>query len=170
MRKLIIIFLLAVVILYGCSKDPHASNDVMLNIVTSENIKNEQITSQDNKEWWKAIDLSNGIYLVVCETGPDDYKYTILPLNAEPVDKEMVRVGARWMSQKDIDQILAWYQLPNDKIVIKPYVDPASSYSGTKDKGELFDKMEALFDNKYKVGQQFRDTWERLKNSGSNSP
>ena len=169
MRKLIILFLLAVVILYGCSIDPHASNDVMPKTATSENTSNEQITSEDNNEWWKSIDLSNGIYLVVCETGPDDYKCTILPLNNETVDKERARVGAKWMSQKDIAQALAWYQLPNDKIVIKPYADPASSYSGTKDKGELFDKMEALFDNKYKVGQQFRDTWERLKNN-SGSP
>ena len=26
--------------------------------------------------------------------------------------------------------------------------------------------MEELFENRYKVGQQFRDAWERMKNQG----
>ena len=159
MRKLIIMLLLAALLFCGCTSTTGVPNN------SATNTDPGQQAPADNKEWWKAIDTSNGLYLVVCETGENEYKCTVLPLNDGTVDEERKRTGAKWMSEKEIKDILPWYKLPDDKIVIKPYTDPKSSYLGTEDKGVLLDKMEALFENRYKVGQQFRDAWERLKNS-----
>ncbi|MBQ9891172.1 MAG: hypothetical protein IJM39_07160 [Firmicutes bacterium] len=157
MRKLIIMFLFMALILCGCASNPGGSN----NSAPDTNAGQQVINDED---WWKAIDTSNGLYLVVCETGENEYKCTVLPQNDKTVDEERKRVGAKWMSEKQIKEILPWYKLSDDRIVIKPYTDPKSSYVSL-DKGKLLDKMEALFGNKYKVGQQYRDAWERLKNS-----
>ena len=161
MRRLIILLLLSALIFCGCAADPVVPNN------SSSNTNSGQQAPADNKEWWKAIDTSNGLYLVVCEAGENEYKCTVLPLNDGTVDEERKRVGAKWMSDKEIQDILPWYKLPDDKIVIKPYTDPKSSYWSPEDKGVLFDKMEALFENRYKVGQQFRDAWERLKSQSN---
>ena len=156
MRKLIIMLLFMALILCGCASNPSAPNNSAPDTNAGQQANNE--------EWWKAIDTSNGLYLVVCETGENEYKCTVLPQNDKTVDEERKRVGAKWMSEKQIEEILPWYKLSDDKIIIKPYTDPTSSYF-VPDKGEMLDRMETLFGNKYKVGQQYRDAWERLKNS-----
>ena len=156
MRKLIIMLLFIALILCGCASNKGAPNNSAPDTNAGQQANNE--------EWWKAIDTSNGLYLVVCETGQNEYKCTVLPQNDKTVDEERKRVGAKWMSEKQIEEILPWYKLSDDKIIIKPYTDPTSSYF-VPDKGEMLDRMETLFGNKYKVGQQYRDAWERLKNS-----
>ena len=152
-------------ILCGCASKSGTSNNSSANTSVPGSTNAAQ-QGANNGEWWKVIDTSNGIYLVICETGRDEYKYTLLPVNDSTVAEEKDRLGARWLSEKEIKDILPQLQLPDENIIIRPYTDPASSYLGTEDKGNLFDKMEALFENKYKVGQQYRDAWDRLKNSG----
>ena len=86
-------------------------------------------------------------------------------MTTSPGNTAMMNCSLLRKKRKEKRKNLPWYKLPDDKIVIKPYTDPTSSRVNL-DKGDLLEKMEELFENRYKVGQQFRDAWERMKNQG----
>ena len=132
--------------------DRHAGKPEKSNISATPTDVNQPryLQGHQKKDFYYSLSPQNGFIVFVWEESKDEYRCGIIEGNIrwdvsqEALGDMTLRQG---ISLEEMKDVLSYYNLPEDRIVIEPYVNPASSYASVRNQSyeEYKEFLRSLF-------------------------